>query len=285
MAKVLIAGCGDIGHRLAELLARQGHQVVGLKRNPPVSDSDHLGYFKADITRPGDLMSLDTDFDLIFFMPTPDYRDVEAYRRVYQLGLSNLITRFAGQGSRPHWFFISSTSVYGQANGEWVDEQSPAEPQTESGTIIRRAEQLLYADDPGHVVVRFSGIYGPGRERLLKMSVQTPVIQYDPPYFTNRIHQDDCAAVLAFLSEQRLTGRPLEACYLASDDTPAPLWDVMTWLAKQMRCPPPIPESRSTRSQSQNKRCRNQRLKQLGYRFIYPSYQEGYLPLVGNEFT
>ena len=283
MAKVLIAGCGDIGSRLAEILSRQGHHVVGLRRNPPVSSNGALVYCKADMTRAEDLASLDADFDQIFFMPTPDHRDIQSYQAVYQTGLGNLLSRFAARTQRPQWFLISSTSVYGQSQGEWVDEQSAAEPKTETGKIIRQAEQMLLADDPSHVVVRFSGIYGPGRERLLKIATQTPIIQFDPPYFTNRIHQDDCAAVLAFLLEQRLAGLWLDTYYLASDDEPAPLWDVIAWLASQLKRPPPMPQAPATLDPDQNKRCNNKHLKALGYHFIYPSYRDGYRPLMSDE--
>ena len=235
------------------------------------------------MTRPEDLAKLDTDFDPVFFMPTPDHRDIRSYKAIYQTALGNLLNRFATQNRRPRWFLISSTSVYGQSKGEWVDEHSPAEPKTETGKIIRQAEEMLLADDPNHVVVRFSGIYGPGRERLLKMARQTPVIQSNPPYFTNRIHQDDCAAVLAFLLEQRLAGRRLDSCYLASDDEPAPLWDVIAWLAEQLKCQPPLPQTLDFPDPDRNKRCRNSRLKALGYRLIYPGYKNGYQPLVNGE--
>ena len=71
MAKILIAGCGDIGLRLAEILSGQGHHVVGLRRNPPDSGNDAMLYCKADMTRPEDLAKLDTDFDPVVFMLTP----------------------------------------------------------------------------------------------------------------------------------------------------------------------------------------------------------------------
>ena len=281
MTKILIAGCGDIGTRLADILSQKGHRVVGLRRNPPGSGNAAMVYCKADMTQAQDLARLDFDFDQVFFMPAPDCRDTQAYEAVYQTGLNNLLNRFAAQARRPHWFLISSTSVYGQSKGEWVDEQSPAEPKTDTGKIIRQAELKLLTANPNHVVVRCSGIYGAGRERLLKMASQTPAVQFQPPYFTNRLHQDDCAAILAFLLERRLTGQPLDNYYLASDDDPAPLWEVMTWLAGQLKHPPPTPQQAAkTLDPDQNKRCCNLRLKTLGYRFVYPTYKNGYLPLV-----
>lgn len=284
MAKILIAGCGDIGLRLAKSLQGQGHCVVGLRRHPPVADNGSLSYCRADMTRPQELARLDHDIDQIFFMPAPDRRGVEAYRAVFQISLDNLLARLASQSAPPHWFFISSTSVYGQSQGEWVDEDSTAEPKTETGRIIRQAELTVLKEAPKSVIVRFSGLYGPGRDYLLKKTAQSPVIQLHPPYFTNRIHQDDCASVLAFLSARQLAGQALDNCYLASDDDPAPLWQVINWLAERLQCPGPVPDT-GEGSLNQNKRCRNERLKALGYRFIHPSYRDGYLSMIGADHS
>ena len=136
--------------------------------------------------------------------------------------------------------------------------------------------------NPANVVARFSGIYGPGRKHLLRMAQQTPSIQQHPPYFTNRIHQRDCVGVLAFLLEQRLAGISLEQCYLASDDDPAALWEVLTWLAGQMQCKPPIAKI-SENGCGMNKRCRNDRIKKLGYTFTYPDYKSGYSEVINPE--
>lgn len=280
MAKILVAGFGDIGARLAHRLNRQGHQVTGLRRNPPDPIDGPILYCRADLTRPDALTQLDSDFDQIFFMPAPDRRSPEAYGAVYLTGLDNLLQRYSARVRRPHWFLISSTSVYGQSAGGGVDEESPALPKSETAKIIRQAEHRLLVAAPDAVIVRFSGIYGPGRGHLLKMAERTPVVQREPPYFSNRIHQEDCASVLAFLSEQRLNGRRLENCYLASDDDPAPLWDVMSWLAAQTKRPPPIPQTVTDDPPNQNKRCCNARLKALGYRFRYPSYRDGYKTLL-----
>lgn len=275
MTKLLIAGYGDIGGRLASILDRDHYQVFGLKRNPTSSDEGGTLFIKADLTQPDDLERLDCDFDQVLYLPTPGGRDAEAYRAVFDTALNNLIQRFKAGGRMPQWFFISSTGVYGQTGGEWVDEESDAQPNSETGKIIRKAEQTLLEHDPSAVVVRFSGIYGLGRERLLQMASRQAVIQADPPYYTNRIHQDDCAAVLAFLLKKHVEGERLDNVYLASDDHPAPMWEVISWLARQMNSQPPIAKPVDN-APDQNKRCRNARLKALGFRFKYPTYREGY---------
>ena len=279
MAKILIIGCGSIGMQLAQTLSVKGHEVTGLKRNPPKADAGKVNYFTADISSTDQLKDLSVDFAVVYFIVSPDGRNKESYQAVYETGLNNLLNRFSKEGVNPHWIFVSSTSVYGQSKGEWVDEDSIADPENITSQIIRQAEQKLIALNPDNIVVRFSGIYGPGREYLLKMAKQGCEIQKDPPYYTNRIHQQDCIGVLVFLLEQSLAGVALEQCYLASDDDPASMWEVMSWLAEQMNCQSPLIKTNNNEI-VMNKRCNNQRLKNLGYHFQYPDYKTGYLELI-----
>ncbi len=282
MAKILIVGCGAIGYALAQALAKSGHCVTGLKRSPLTSDNDKLAFVSADIAKQPDLKSLDLDFDVIYFIVSADKRDAASYVQVYETGLANLIEHFAKAMVQPKWIFVSSTSVYGQNRGEWVDETSETVPISETARYIVAAEQTLWALNPGNVSVRFSGIYGPGREYLLRMVRQNPIIQKQPPTYTNRIHQADCIGILLFLFEKHLRGVSLQPCYLASDDNPAPLWEVISWLAEQMRCNTPS-EKTGDEAYGQNKRCCNTRVKALGYQFVYPDYKAGYQELMDNK--
>ena len=292
MAKILIVGCGAIGSELAGVLSAKGHQVTGLKRKPPLSAPGPINYVAANISSPADLAYLDTDFTLAFFIVSPDERTEQSYRAVYESGLNNLLAKLP----QTRWLMVSSTSVYGQSvasvpdqlrhfrhpwqsQGEWIDEDSIAEPDNITSRLIRQAERKLTDLNPENIVVRFSGIYGPGREYLLRLAMQSPAIRQSPPYFTNRIHQRDCVGVLAFLVEQHLAGKSLAQYYLASDDEPAPLWEVMTWLAERLHCPPPTANEAGVDA-SMNKRCNNARLKALGYKFQYPSYKDGYPELI-----
>jgi nucleoside-diphosphate-sugar epimerase len=278
MAKILIVGCGAIGSELAAVLSTQGHDVTGLKRKPPLSATGPIRYVAADISSPTDLADLDSGFTQAFFIVSPDGRTEQSYRAVYETGLNNLLARLPDT----HWIMVSSTSVYGQTQGEWVDEDSAIEPENVNSRLIRQAEQRLMTLNPANIVVRFSGIYGPGREYLLRQAMQAPAIQQSPPYFTNRIHQRDCVGVLAFLVEQSLAGKALAQCYLASDDDPAPMWEVMSRLAERLHCQPPVVKEINA-NVGMNKRCSNARLKALGYQFQYPSYKDGYLELIGER--
>ncbi|MGZ8196556.1 MAG: NAD-dependent epimerase/dehydratase family protein, partial [Methylosarcina sp.] len=229
MADILIVGCGDIGSSLALRLSRQGHTVTGLRRHPPATKSP-FAYWAGDITRAATLQEKRTDFDHVFFIVSADSRSEQSYRDVYETGLDNVLARFSGLPL----IFVSSTSVYAQSRGEWVDEMSEADPEQFNGRLIRQAERKVLAANPENIVARFSGIYGPGRDYLLRKAVEAPLIQKTPPYYTNRIHQQDCVGVLSFLLAQRLAGVALDSCYLASDDDPAPLWEVVSWLAENL---------------------------------------------------
>jgi nucleoside-diphosphate-sugar epimerase len=274
MSKTLIVGCGDIGYQLAIQLCHKGHVVTALKRRP-LDATPPFEVFLADIRQPQSLQGLAVDFDTMVFIVSPDGRDAASYQALFHDGLRNVLEHFAQAGSSPRVLMVSSTSVYGQQTGEWVDETSPTEPDSATARCLVAAERLLEQYDTSHCVIRFSGIYGPGRTWLLRRAASDEPIQHQPPSYTNRIHVDDCVGVLLFLLEKHWKGTPLQACYLASDDEPVPLWDVMLWLKRRLGQPPPqaLPH---TDCAPQNKRCCNARLKALGYRFRYPGYQDGY---------
>ena len=128
MAKILIIGCGAIGTQLAQVLVASDHQVTGLKRSPPKAATGNVNYFTADIMTPADLKDLSTDFDTVYFIVSPDGRNEESYREIYESGLNNLLNKFSLAGANPHWIFVSSTGVYGQSQGEWVVDNSCAQP-------------------------------------------------------------------------------------------------------------------------------------------------------------
>jgi len=139
------------------------------------------------------------------------------------------------------------------------------------------------------VVIRFGGIYGPGRTRLIdSVRAGTATRPAGPPLYTNRIHRDDCARVLEHLLFLP-TPAPL---YLAVDDDPAPLGEVLSWLATQIDVPePPLAVSQPLKPGGRggdpaararaSKRCRHTRLRASGFQFRYPSYRDGYAALPG----
>ena len=274
MARILIAGCGDIGAGAGHLLAEDGHEVVGLKRHPPDNDGK-ISYIRADVARVEDLQNLDTCIDLVIYILAPDDRTEASYRNVFEQGVANLLAVFRRNNADTRFLFVSSTSVYGQSHGEWVDEESETDPQSVTGRIILQAENAILSAGSKNCVIRFSGIYGRSRSRLLDTVIKGGKVQYKPPYYTNRIYRGDCIGVLYFIAAWMLSGVQLDPIYLASDDDPAPKWDVYNFLAGKMGVARPEKETLPPGSE-QNKRCSNERLKRLGYNFTYRSYRDGY---------
>ncbi len=270
MALILIAGFGDIGLRLTAKLSGR-HQLVAARRNWHHAP-DGVVPIACDLTDALAVKSLPKDVDGLIFMATPGAGTETAYQAIYQTALTRLMNHYVNRA--PVSIMVSSTSVYGQNQGEWVDETSPTEPIRETSQWIVKGEKM-WLEQRQPLIVRFSGIYGPGREYLLNKARQAPSIPCTPPSYSNRVHQQDAAASLAFLLEKALEQQPLDTIYLVSDDQPAPIWDVVTWLAAAMQCPPPKAEQRLP-SAAQNKRCRNQKIKDLGFNFQYPDYRAGY---------
>jgi len=281
--RVLIAGCGYVGSALARRLCDAGWQVFGLRRTS-VGLADGILPIVADLSERATLRAVPSRLDAVVYTAAADGFSEAAYNTAYVQGLRNLLQALAEQGQSPRRvLFTSSTAVYGQNEGEWVDEMSPAEPQGFQGRCLLEGERLLLTSRYPSLVVRLGGVYGPGRTRLIE-SVRsgTARLREGPPRYTNRIHRDDCAGVLAHLLE--LAGpQPL---YLGVDCEPADEALVLRWLAERLGVPPPqIGTERGTRNSRSrgNKRATNDRLLASGYRFFFPTFREGYGALLERE--
>ena len=281
MTRVLVAGCGYVGTALGELLVEDDVVVWGLRRHsaglPP-----RLRAIEDDLSAMRTLEALPRDLDYVFYCAAASAGSEEIhYRHAYVDGLRNLIAELEKRKRGPkRIFFTSSTSVFGQNDGSLVDEDSETEPQRFNGKILLEAEGLLQASPFASTVVRFGGIYGPRRTRLID-SVRAGSATYrdDPPLYTNRIHVDDCAGALRHLM---YLPNP-EALYLAVDDEPATEQTVLDWMAGVFGSPLPRKahrEKQQTRRVGGNKRCSNARLCASGYTFRYPTFREGYGALI-----
>ncbi len=281
MGRVLIAGCGYIGSALGKVLADNGHYIAGLKRHIN-TDMNEIHYFKADLTRSSDLVNLDTSFDQVLFMAAPGGKDEESYRHLFETGLDNFLNIFSQKSPKTTFIFVSSTNVYGQDRGEYIDEDSLTNPNNFKGNILLSSENNVLSQNSNNTIVRFSAIYGPGRNRMIKMALTSPEIQQDPPFYINQIHKDDCVGILKLLVEKKMAGEKLKSTILASDDDPAPMWDVVSWLALQLNSERPKIKTVS-KNATQNKRCVNSYLKEIGYESKYPSYKDGYPSLISER--
>ncbi|ALM54372.1 SDR family oxidoreductase [Halomonas huangheensis] len=271
----LILGCGDIGTTLGRELIELGHKVIGVRRRAERLADTGIEGISIDLNDAEAVATL-PDADIVVYTVTADRFEEAAYRAAYPDGLKQVLSVMAERKKQPkHVFFVSSTSVYAQQEGEVVDEHSATQSTGFSGVLMREAEQALVDHALPGTVVRFSGIYGPGRDRLIRQVSEGRIAPATPPMYSNRIHRDDCAGAMAHLITRALKGEEIAPIYLASDTEPAPLNEVMTWLAKQLKVESTdIIQSPLRRRAS--KRCDSSLLVESGYRFRYPTYREGY---------
>ena len=276
--KCLIIGCGDIGQRLAQQLHTLGYRVTGLRRSIN-SDLTYLHYHSGDATDIEQMSNLLTEeFNIIVISMTPSERSDAGYQQAYVHSCRTLLKTLDLQQHKPRLIlFVSSTGVYAQQDGSWIDETSPTTPEGFSGKRLLEAEQLIGQSGYAHTIVRFSGIYGPGRRRLIEQVRQKSASA--SPHYTNRIHADDCAGVIAHLIELQRT-QEIAPVYLATDSSPTPMIDVVTWIAEQLGIEDFLaPDAVNERG---NKRISNQRLLASGYRFIHPDFRTGYATLLAS---
>ncbi|MDR7088751.1 SDR family oxidoreductase [Cellvibrio fibrivorans] len=275
--KLLIIGCGDIGQRLALQLASHHYRITGLRRHPP-EDLPYLQYRVCDATQTGQLDALlgSEAFDVIVISMTPAERSDAGYEQAYVQTCRNLVAGLKRHQQQPRLvLFVSSTAVYGQNDGSWVDESSPTQPESFSGNRLLEAEQVIQANGFAHSCIRFSGIYGPGRNRLIEQVKQQRASA--SPHYTNRIHADDCAGVLAHLIELQHK-QDLAPVYLATDSSPTPMVEVVNWIAEQLGIRDFL--ASDAVNERGNKRISNQRLLATGYSFRYPDFRAGYASLI-----
>ena len=268
--KVLIAGCGDVGNALATRLLADECEVWGVRRRVEAL-ADGVQPWRIDLTDPGGFDTPPAAFDYVFYTASADRRDEDHYRSVYVDGLRDLLGALRdARCPLRRVFFTSSTAVYGQSEGEWVDENSATEPPRFNGRVLLEAEAIVREAPETGINVRLSGIYGPGRTRLVRKVWEGEATATGS--WTNRIHIEDCAGALHHLMRLETP----ETLYLGSDDEPVTTADVVNWLSAELGVPAP-PAGQAERF---NKRCRNARLRETGYRFEHPTFREGYRPIV-----
>ena len=272
--KVLIAGCGDVGNALAARLLTDRCEVWGVRRRVEAL-GEGVQPWRVDLTEPSGFGTPPAAFDYLFYVASADRRDEDHYRSIYVDGLRDLLAalRTAGCPLR-RVFFTSSTAVYGQSAGEWVDETSATEPLGFNGRVLLDAEAIVREAPEKGINVRLSGIYGPGRTRLVRKVWNGEAVPTSS--WTNRIHVEDCAGALHHLMRIETP----EGLYLASDDEPATTADVVTWLSGELGVPAPPRPKAEDQPERLNKRCRTTRLRDSGYRFELPTFREGYRPIV-----
>ena len=280
--RVAVLVCGYVGLELCRQLG-DDHEVVGVRRSADGIDrveATGARAVRADVT---DADSLDAvpDVDWLVFAASSGGRDAEAARAVYVDGLATAIATFAARADPPdRLVYTSSTGVYGDHDGDWVDEATPLDPATPKAEVLVEAEETALDAPFDATVARFAGLYGPGRYRLERY-LEGPVTEGD----LNMVHRDDAAGAVAHLLE---TGAGRGEVVLVVDDVPVSKWAFADWLADECGRERPAKQTveerlaaddrseATARRLRTNKRCSNDRLRGYGYEFRYPTFREGY---------
>ena len=272
---VMIAGCGDVGIRLGLQLSRAGWTVYGLRRQAaslPVPILPVRGDLAASEVPRG---WPNGNLDYLVYAASASQHDEPGYRQAYVDGLRNALSWLKQRGQHPRrLFFLSSTGVYAQNGGEWIDETSATEPTGFTGKVMLEAEQLALDSGLPATRVRMAGLYDPVRPWMQNQVRAGLRVDREPPQYSNRIHRDDAAALLACLLQADLNGGALDDCYLGVDDDPAPLHEVVDWLRERLGVTQWAEQTMTRRAGS--KRCSNARARALGWVPQYPSYRNGY---------
>jgi len=233
--RILILGCGYVGEKLAIACLAQGLQVYATTRHQArVSALEKIGVEAYCVTSPADLTddllaSMDAILDSV-----PLCRDGQIMHAPQLTWLSELATRC----SNITWAgYLSTTGVYGDAQGAWVDESWPCQPSSVRGTERLLAEQAWLASGLPAEVFRLAGIYGPERnilERLKAGGYQAVVWQ--PAHYSSRIHVDDIVAALMAAMQSPNIGRIVNV----ADDMPLAHADYVCEVAAMIGAPKPV---------------------------------------------
>ena len=262
----LIVGCGYLGRVVAANWLRQGRRVMALTRGR-VEKLRALGVepVVGDVTRPESLKL--PNAGTVLYAVGLDRTAGHSMRTVYVDGLRNVLTRLTCE----RFVYISSTGVYGQTDGSAVDAESPTDPVEESGKVVLAAEAVVRELRPDATILRFAGLYGPGRVLRRKALEAGEPFVGDPDKWLNLIHVADGAAAVDAAAGHG-------GVFVVSDGTPATRRQVYTETARLLGLtatfvPGPAAEP--------NRRASNAKLRAVGWAPRFPSYVAGLADAVG----
>ena len=293
MAK-LIFGCGYLGFRIAKLWRQRNESVLAVTRS-----SARARELSDEGIEPlvGDILShrsnsepnwrFPAEVDTVLFAVGYERGSDQTIRDVYVEGLRNVLDALPESVQR--FVYISSTGVYGNVAGDWVNEDTVCQPTREGGKACLAAENLLRSHPLGKrsIILRLAGIYGPGRIPRAKDLLAGKPIDAPAAGYLNLIHVDD-AARIALLAEERAETPSL---YVVSDGQAVVRSEYYKWLAQLLKAPPPKfvpapPDSPAAQRAGSDKRINPARLmRDLHPELLYPSYREGLAAIVAEDVS
>jgi len=272
---VIIVGCGFLGKATAQLFWEQGDHVIGIVRSEASRDEllrEQLPFeiLACDVTNHNAIQKIKPRLQKtspMIYAVSSGHGGAETYAAVYRDGLKNMLEVC----SPNRLIFVSSTSVYAQCDGTWIDESSETKPDRPTSRILLEAEAIALA--AGGSVARFSGIYGPERSVLLKKFLNHEArLENGGCRFINQIHRDDGAQALYHLATSSAT----PGIYNVTDNTPAPQREIYQWIAEALNkpLPPNGPADLNRKRGWTSKRVSNKKLRETGWAPQFPSYRE-----------
>lgn len=265
--RALLLGCGELGARIGLGLNAAGLDVIGVRRHAD-RVPDPIRGLSLDLTDEARALP-DLPTDVLLVCLTADARDADGYRRTYLTGMRRGLEAVARAGLPRRALLVSSTSVCGDVEGD-VDERTPARPERETARVLHEAEQLFVELVPHGTVLRPSGLYGNRTPRVVDQvrRGENP----DPGRMTNRAHREDAAGAAVHLLTRDEEPEPL---YLVTDDRPCPAGELRAFVAERLGL-----AWEAAEVEPHGKRLRNDRLRATGWVPRYPTFVEGYGPLV-----
>ena len=284
MMEKLIFGCGYLGIRVARRWRDAGDRVFAVTRSAERGDQlreQGLLPLVADVTKPETLVELPNASTVLFAVGF-DRTLGKSVREVYVTGLRSVLDALPPSVQR--CVYVSSTGVFGQTDGTWVDEESVCEPTRPTGRACLEAEQLLRSHPLGRrsVILRLAGIYGPGRvPRKTELMRGEPIVAAQHGRL-NLIHVEDAVSVI-LAAEVRAR---VPSLYLVSDGHPVQRREYCQQIARLAEAPTvrfrePSLDSPKAQRGTTDKRVSNAKvLRDLDVKLKYPSYREGLAAIV-----
>ncbi len=285
IGRALVLGGGYTGGRFAQKLAAAGVRVTATSRHPTPEDPGPIRHLRFDPTS-GCLPSagdLEGTTHLLVTIP-PDHRGQDPVLAALAPVLDQLPLQWVG--------YLSSTGVYGDQDGGWVDETSPTRPGLERSQARLACERAWRARGLPLQVLRLPAIYGPGRTPFRGLLDGSARLIHKPGQLFSRIHVDDIVGALAHCLAMPENQRP--DTLIVADNRPCPSSETLGYAAHLLGCRLPMAESFAEAALrmspmargfwTENRRVSNRLLCQgLGYRLLYPSYREGYRACLAEE--